>query len=95
MNDHNATIVVDKLLRAPNVSNALYMASDEMEKVLDCNYSFYEQNSSKFVFYFGTEDHWVPMEQYLDLKTKVPSLDIILCKDKLRHGFCVGKINYN
>ena len=42
-----------------SVMNVLFMASDEMDQIVEFNEKFYKKFSNKITFYFGSDDGWV------------------------------------
>src|SRR5688572_22007654 len=58
------SITVDKLLHSHVVDNTLFMANIEMNTVLELDQQLFEHHLDKFVFYFGQDDKWAPIEMY-------------------------------
>ncbi|NXU77048.1 LDAH hydrolase, partial [Oreotrochilus melanogaster] len=69
------------------IANILYMASQEMMKVVERDSTTIKQNLKKLIFYYGTGDSWCPQNYYDDIKMDFPDGDIRLCEKGLRHAF--------
>ncbi|XP_030303788.1 lipid droplet-associated hydrolase isoform X3 [Calypte anna] len=69
------------------IANILYMASQEMVKVVERDSTTIKQNLKKLIFYYGTGDSWCPQNYYDDIKMDFPDGDIRLCEKGLRHAF--------
>ena len=63
------------------------MGYDEMQNVVHADYDLIEKYLDKLMFYYGTTDHWCPVEYYEDMKAKFPSGDMILCREGFEHAF--------
>ncbi|NXF17917.1 LDAH hydrolase, partial [Rhodinocichla rosea] len=70
-----------------NIANILYMASQEMMKVVERDSTTIKQNLKKLIFYYGTGDSWCPQHYYDEIKMDFPDGDIRLCEKGLRHAF--------
>ncbi|XP_019392885.1 PREDICTED: lipid droplet-associated hydrolase isoform X1 [Crocodylus porosus] len=68
-------------------ANILYMASQEMLKVVDRDSTTIQQNLKKLIFYYGTADGWCPQQYYEEIKMDFPDGDIRLCERGFRHAF--------
>uniref|UniRef100_A0A665WBM6 Lipid droplet-associated hydrolase n=1 Tax=Echeneis naucrates TaxID=173247 RepID=A0A665WBM6_ECHNA len=75
------------LLSGDCAANAMYMGSQEMKKVLERDNSTIKNNLEKLIFYYGSVDHWCPVQYYLDIKQDFPHGDIRLCEHGFRHAF--------
>ncbi|KAM9616835.1 lipid droplet-associated hydrolase isoform 2-T2 [Morphnus guianensis] len=69
------------------IANILYMASQEMMKVVERDSTTIKQNLKKLIFYYGTGDSWCPQHYYDEIKMDFPDGDIRLCEKGLRHAF--------
>ncbi|XP_042667055.1 lipid droplet-associated hydrolase isoform X3 [Centrocercus urophasianus] len=69
------------------IANILYMASQEMMKVVERDSTTIKQNLKKLIFYYGTGDSWCPQNYYDEIKMDFPDGDIRLCEKGLRHAF--------
>ncbi|KAK2521305.1 Ldah [Columba guinea] len=69
------------------IANILYMASQEMMKVVERDSTTIKQNLKKLIFYYGTGDKWCPQHYYDEIKMDFPDGDIRLCEKGLRHAF--------
>uniref|UniRef100_A0A663ML45 Lipid droplet-associated hydrolase n=1 Tax=Athene cunicularia TaxID=194338 RepID=A0A663ML45_ATHCN len=70
-----------------STANILYMASQEMMKVVERDSTTIKQNLKKLIFYYGTGDSWCPQHYYDEIKMDFPDGDIRLCEKGLRHAF--------
>uniref|UniRef100_A0A3B4VIN7 Lipid droplet-associated hydrolase n=1 Tax=Seriola dumerili TaxID=41447 RepID=A0A3B4VIN7_SERDU len=69
------------------IANAMYMGGQEMKNVLERDNITIKNNLEKLIFYYGTTDHWCPVQYYLDIKQDFPHGDIRLCENGFRHAF--------
>ncbi|NXK19279.1 LDAH hydrolase, partial [Arenaria interpres] len=69
------------------IANILYMASQEMLKVVERDSTTIKQNLKKLIFYYGRGDSWCPQHYYDEIKLDFPDGDIRLCEKGLRHAF--------
>ncbi|XP_004696115.1 lipid droplet-associated hydrolase [Echinops telfairi] len=69
------------------LANAVYLGAQEMEQIVKRDDEIIKKHLSKLTFYYGTIDHWCPIEFYNDLKKDFPEGDIRLCEKKMRHDF--------
>ncbi|XP_075271019.1 lipid droplet-associated hydrolase isoform X3 [Opisthocomus hoazin] len=69
------------------IANILYMASQEMMKVVERDSTTIKENLKKLIFYYGTGDSWCPQHYYDEIKMDFPDGDIRLCEKGLRHAF--------
>lgn len=42
---------------------------------------------TQLIFYYGTTDHWCPLQYYRDMKLDFPQADLRLCEQGIRHAF--------
>ncbi|XP_010137535.1 PREDICTED: UPF0554 protein C2orf43 homolog isoform X2 [Buceros rhinoceros silvestris] len=75
------------ILQPFSAANILYMASQEMMKVVERDSTTIKQNLKKLIFYYGTGDRWCPQHYYDEIKMDFPDGDIRLCEKGLRHAF--------
>ncbi|XP_074803627.1 lipid droplet-associated hydrolase isoform X1 [Natator depressus] len=69
------------------VANVLYMASQEMMKVVERDSTTIKQNLKKLIFYYGVADNWCPQQYFEEIKMDFPDGDIRLCEKGIRHAF--------
>ncbi|XP_063407090.1 lipid droplet-associated hydrolase-like [Mytilus trossulus] len=69
------------------VSNVMYMANMEMQKVQKLDEDLIKRHLSKISFYYGSDDHWCPKSYYYEFRDKFPHADTRLCKDDHDHAF--------
>uniref|UniRef100_H3CD22 Lipid droplet-associated hydrolase n=1 Tax=Tetraodon nigroviridis TaxID=99883 RepID=H3CD22_TETNG len=76
-----------QLLSGDCAANAMYMAGQEMVKVLERDNVTIGKHLGKIIFYYGATDHWCPVEYYHDLRKDFPHGDLRLCEMGFRHAF--------
>ncbi|KFU93187.1 UPF0554 protein C2orf43 [Chaetura pelagica] len=69
------------------IANILYLASQEMIKVVERDSTTIKQHLKKLIFYYGIGDSWCPQHYYDEIKLDFPEGDIRLCQKGLRHAF--------
>ncbi|XP_030347002.1 lipid droplet-associated hydrolase isoform X1 [Strigops habroptila] len=85
--DESSIITSLNLFSVDCIANILYMASQEMMKVVERDSTTIKQNLKKLIFYYGTGDSWCPQHYYDEIKMDFPDGDIRLCEKGLRHAF--------
>uniref|UniRef100_A0A8C3PAK1 Lipid droplet-associated hydrolase n=1 Tax=Chrysemys picta bellii TaxID=8478 RepID=A0A8C3PAK1_CHRPI len=70
-----------------SAANVLYMASQEMMKVVERDSTTIKQNLKKLIFYYGVADNWCPQQYFEEIKMDFPDGDIRLCEKGIRHAF--------
>ncbi|XP_061478673.1 lipid droplet-associated hydrolase [Rhineura floridana] len=75
------------LINMDCVANIMYLASQEMRKVLERDSTTIRQHLKKLTFYYGVTDMWCPMQYYEEMKMEFPDGDIRLCEKGIRHAF--------
>uniref|UniRef100_A0A8D0H524 Lipid droplet-associated hydrolase n=1 Tax=Sphenodon punctatus TaxID=8508 RepID=A0A8D0H524_SPHPU len=68
-------------------ANAMYIASQEMMKVVERDNTTIRQNLKKLIFYYGSRDKWCPTQYYDEMKKDFPDGDIRLCERRMNHAF--------
>ncbi|XP_005093721.1 lipid droplet-associated hydrolase isoform X2 [Aplysia californica] len=66
---------------------ASYLAKVEMNEVTELQEHLIKKHLKKLSFYYGTRDHWAPVQYFYDLKTTFPDVDARLCSLNLKHAF--------
>ncbi|CAG8595359.1 4222_t:CDS:2 [Ambispora gerdemannii] len=84
------SVTADKLLYGSIVKNTLRMAETEMQEVQELDEQFYREHLPKYVFYFGQEDKWAPLDHYRNLMERFPEGNVFLCEDGMTHAFVMG-----
>ncbi|XP_064364430.1 lipid droplet-associated hydrolase isoform X1 [Dromaius novaehollandiae] len=85
--DESSVTTSVNLFSVDCIANILYMASQEMMKVVERDSTTIKQNLKKLIFYYGTGDSWCPQHYYDEIKMDFPDGDIRLCEKGLRHAF--------
>ncbi|XP_019739730.1 lipid droplet-associated hydrolase isoform X1 [Hippocampus comes] len=75
------------LLSGDSAANAVYMAGQEMRKVLQRDNVTIKKNLEKLIFYYGATDHWCPVQYYNEIQEDFPTGDFRLCENGFRHAF--------
>lgn len=72
----------------PNViERILFLARDEMNRVMDLDVEHVRENKHLLKFYYGTTDGWVPVKYYEEMKARIPGIDAELDRKKTAHAF--------
>ncbi|XP_054848722.1 lipid droplet-associated hydrolase [Eublepharis macularius] len=69
------------------MANVMYMASQELRKVVERDSATIRQHLKKLTFYYGVEDQWCPVQYYEEMKMEFPDGDIRLCEKGIHHAF--------
>lgn len=69
------------------IANVMYMASQEMRKVVERDNTTIKQHLKKLTFYYGAADAWCPVQYYEEMKADFPGGDIQLCEKGIWHAF--------
>lgn len=80
-------------IRPSVISKIIYMADDEMEKVMEPDYSLIEKNKERLTFFYSTTDGWTPITHYERLLSRIPDAKAQIT-DKFDHSFVI-KSSYN
>ncbi|KZS08049.1 Lipid droplet-associated hydrolase [Daphnia magna] len=75
------------LLHPQALERSLFMAHDELKVVGELNAEDIRLHSDRLVLYFGTKDHWCPLEHYHNLQLQVPEARAIICPHGFEHAF--------
>ncbi|EFX87830.1 hypothetical protein DAPPUDRAFT_306361 [Daphnia pulex] len=76
-----------RLLHPQALERSLFMAHDELKVVGELNADDIRLHSDRLVLYFGTKDHWCPMEYCQNLQRQVPEARAIVCPHGFEHAF--------
>ena len=76
-----------KIAHPFSLGNVINMGHEEMQTVIQADHEIIKRHASKLFWYYGTTDHWCPVEYYEDMKSKHPEMDIVLCKEGYEHAF--------
>lgn len=71
------------------VSNALYMAHQEMQTVADLDKALVSSHLDYLSFYFGRADDWCPPHYGEDFKKLFPSCDVRVCEMGYSHAYVI------
>lgn len=63
------------------------MAHEEMQTVVDADHDVIRKNLGKLMFYYGSKDHWCPVEYYEEMKKTYPEAEMYLCREGFEHAF--------
>ncbi len=78
------------LINPVSVHNMLFLAHTELEQVLEPDYQVIKHFKGKLKFYYGSDDHWVPVSFYENLLKNVPEVDAQLCEHAHPHAFVLS-----
>nr|UCK81627.1 proteasome inhibitor PI31 subunit [Arenicola marina] len=88
---HHSAIEATKRLGDPwTVRRVVSMANEEMQRVVDPDCDVIAANLNRLMFYYGSRDHWCPVQYYEDMKARFPDGDIMLCQQGIEHAFVLG-----
>ncbi|KAK8379192.1 hypothetical protein O3P69_019204 [Scylla paramamosain] len=76
-----------ELLNARVVQNMLWMAKDELDKVVDLDVDVVRRYRDKLVLYYGASDAWCPVQYWEGVRERVPEVEAVLCEDGTQHAF--------
>ncbi|XP_060586139.1 lipid droplet-associated hydrolase-like [Ruditapes philippinarum] len=83
---HSAT---EGLINPFCVSNALFMAHQEMSKVAELDKTLVGNHLDRLSFYFGKSDDWCPPHYGEDFKKLFPTCDIRVCEMGYSHAYVI------
>uniref|UniRef100_A0A0N7ZAM7 Lipid droplet-associated hydrolase n=1 Tax=Scylla olivacea TaxID=85551 RepID=A0A0N7ZAM7_SCYOL len=76
-----------ELLNPRVVQNMLWMARDELDKVVDLDVDVVRRYRDKLVLYYGASDAWCPVQYWEGVRKRVPGVEAVLCEDGTQHAF--------
>ncbi|XP_045116892.1 lipid droplet-associated hydrolase-like isoform X2 [Portunus trituberculatus] len=76
-----------ELLNPRVVQNMLWMARDELEKVVDLDVDVLRRHRDKVVLYYGASDAWCPVQYWEGVREQVPGVRAELCDRGTPHAF--------
>lgn len=79
----NAVLI---FVRPSVLSKIIFLADDEMKKVLKPDYALIEQNKNRLTFLYSKSDGWTPISYYERLVNRIPDINAQLT-DKYDHAF--------
>ena len=85
----SAITATQQLVSSSSIRNITNMANEEFQKVVVADYHLIQRYLKKLWFYYGSCDHWCPVEYYIDMKKRFPQADITLCDGGFKHAFCL------
>ena len=84
-----AIAATQQLVSSSSLRNITNMANDEFQKVVVADFELIKRQLWKLWFYYGSRDHWCPVDYYIDMKKRFPDGDITLCDGGFEHAFCL------
>ena len=69
------------------LGNSAHLANIELQTVNEADYDCIGSYIHKLFFYYGSRDHWCPVEFYENMKSRFPDGDIYLCTRGFEHAF--------
>jgi len=76
-----------KLLHPQALERCMFMAHDELQVVGELNAGELRKFSDRLTLYFGTKDHWCPLDYCRNFQEQVPEARAIVCALELEHAF--------
>jgi pimeloyl-ACP methyl ester carboxylesterase len=76
-----------KLMNPTVLSNVLFLALDEMEKVKELDDKVLTDASDLLFLYYGTTDGWVPLKYWKDMVQNHPEVKCVVCEKRIDHAF--------
>ncbi|XP_068143360.1 LOW QUALITY PROTEIN: lipid droplet-associated hydrolase [Drosophila tropicalis] len=76
-----------KYSKASVAEKVVFLADDEMARVIGLQHDIVEKNLDLLKLYYGTTDGWVPISYYEQLKKHYPQVDAQLDTKKIDHAF--------
>lgn len=76
-----------KYIRPTILSKIVFLADEEMDRVVDADYEHIEKHKKMLTFYYGATDGWTPVSYVKSLRQKIPDIDAHLCVCGYAHAF--------
>lgn len=76
-----------KYSRLSITDKVIYLANEEMEKVVVADIDTIARNKDLLKFYYGASDGWAPVKYCHDLQQSVPGIDAEIDIYKISHAF--------
>jgi len=83
-----------KLLQPEALERCLFMAHNELQVVGELNAEAIRKISDRLILYFGTNDHWCPLDYFDNFKRQVPEARAIVCPHQLEHAFVLNSSHH-
>jgi Lipid-droplet associated hydrolase len=68
----------------------LKLADDEMKEIGQLDAKLHDtlvKHASLFCMYYGTTDHWVPLDHCASFKVAYPEATVVVCEKMVPHAF--------
>jgi len=78
------------LLNPRVIQNILFLANTELQTVLDPDYNLIDELKNQLWFYYGANDHWVPLKYHENLIKNVPNVNAEICSNNIPHAFVLS-----
>jgi len=78
------------LINSRVIQNVLFLLIFELNTILDLDYNLINELKGKLWFYYGVDDHWVPLKYHEDLVKNVPNVDAEVCTENIAHAFVLA-----
>jgi len=76
-----------KLLHPQALERCMFMAHNELQVVGELDAEEIRKISDRLTLYFGTKDHWCPLDFCHNFQQQVPEAKAIVCPHELEHAF--------
>lgn len=76
-----------KYIRPSILTKIVFLADEEMERVIEPDYLHIEQNKKRLTFYYGASDGWTPIEFCKRLKQNIPDINAEVDVHHYSHAF--------
>lgn len=80
-----------QMMKANVGRNASYLAIDELKTIRQLDTKVIEEHKDKLKFYYGADDGWCPLENYVQLCKTVNGVDAMICNKGIEHAFILKK----
>ena len=68
----------------------MFLANTELQTVLDPDYNLIDELKNQLWFYYGANDHWVPLKYHENLIKNVPNVNAEICSNNIPHAFVLS-----
>lgn len=75
------------LLQPIILKKVFALALDEMETVKERDNDVLKQDKDKIKLYYGSNDRWAPLSNYMKLKDDIPGINAEVCDQNIEHNF--------
>lgn len=76
-----------KYIRPPVIRKIVFLADEEMERVVEADYDHIERNKNRLKLYYGATDGWTPIHYCKQLKERIADIDAQVDVNGYAHAF--------